>query len=231
MNTRNQLWGAWAGPVFAALFAGGLLVAGFIPPPSPTMNAAEVAAMFAQHGDRIRLGALMVMAAQGLYAMFSAAVTVQLRRIEGPHSVFAFAQLGLGVLAILLAIFPMVLLCLGSFRAQEMSPEALRLLSDMCWMPFIGAWFTVVPQWVLTGIVILQDKRERPIMPRWAGYANLWVAALSLPSTGLYFLKTGPFAWDGLLSFWLAGAVFFGWTIFMALVLVRAIREQESQPA
>ena len=228
MNTRNQMWCAWAGPLFAALFCLGLLIAGFIPPPAPTMSPEDIATRFREHGDAIRVGAVLVMAAQGLYAMFSAVVTVQMRRIEGPHSVLAFAQLGLGVLAILEAVFPMVFLCVASFRAQEMSPESLRLLSDMCWMPFIGAWFTVVPQWALTGIVILQDKRERPIFPRWAGYANLWVALLSLPSTGLYFLKTGPFAWNGVLSFWLAGGAFFGWAIFMTVVLIRAIREQEA---
>ena len=228
MNKRNQLWCAWAGPMYAALFCLGLVIAGFIPPPSPTLTPREIAAMFAERGDAIRIGCLIVMGAQGLYAMFSAVVTVQLRRIEGPYSVLAYAQLILGVCALLEAIFPMTLLCLASFRAQEMSPDALRLLNDMCWMPFIGAWFTVVPQWAVTGIAILQDRRERLIFPRWVGYANLWVALLSLPSTGLYFFKAGPFAWDGLLAFWLAGAAFFGWAIFMALALVRAIREQDA---
>lgn len=226
MNIRNQLWCAWAGPLYAALFCLGLVIAGFIPPPSPTASAEELSALYVDHGVAIRIGLLIAMGAQSLYALFSAVVTVQLRRIEGPHSVLAFAQLGLGVLAILEVVFPFILQCVLSFRAQELSPETVRLLSDMCWMPFIGAWFTVVPQWIVTGIVILQDKRERPIFPRWAGYANLMVALLSLPSTGLYFLKTGPFAWNGLLAFWFAGAAFFGWTLFMAVVLVRAVREQ-----
>ena len=228
MNARNQLWCVWAGPLYAALFALGLVIAGFIPPPSPTMGTAELTVLYIAHGNAIRIGVIIAMASQGLYALFSAVVTVQLRRIEGPHSVFAFAQLGLGVLAVLEVIFPFMLQVVLSYRAQELSPETFRILTDMTWIPFVGAWFTVVPQWIVTGIVILQDKRERPIFPRWAGYANLWVAALSLPSTGLYFLKTGPFAWDGLLSFWLAGGVFFGWTIFMAVVLTRAIREQEA---
>ena len=103
-------------------------------------------------------------------------------------------------------------------------------LKHYWWAVGLGAWFTVVPQWAVTGIAILQDTREQPIFPRWSGYANLWFAVLSLPSTGLYFLKVGPFAWDGMLAFWLAGGAFFGWAIIMTVVMLKAIRQQYSSP-
>jgi hypothetical protein len=157
---------------------------------------------------------------------FSATVTVQLRRVEGRHSVLAFTQLALAALTPLLAIIPLMFQAAAAFRPGERSPELIQVLSDLTWMPFIGAWFTVVPQWLVTGIVILGDQREHPVFPRWAGYANLWLAFMSIPSTGLYFFKTGPFSWTGVLSFWFAALAFFIWALAMTVVLLRAISAQ-----
>lgn len=226
MNYRTQLLCTWAGPLYVVLFCLGLLVAGFIPPPSPSLGIEELAAIYIDRKTNIQVGMLIVMAAQGLFAIFVAELTVQLRRIEGPHSPLAYAQLALGVLAVLLVILPSILQEVATFRPQEHSPQTLRLLTDITWIPFVGAWFTVVPQWTVTGVAILQDQRPKPIFPRWSGYVNFCIVVLSLPSTGLYFLKTGPFAWNGLLSFWLAAAAFFAWTIVMAVLLIRAIKNQ-----
>jgi hypothetical protein len=45
----------------------------------------------------------------------------------------------------------------------------------------------------------------------------------------LAFFKSGPFAWNGALVFWLAGSTFFVWFIVMTVTLLKAIRqEQES---
>jgi hypothetical protein len=226
MNTRNQSLCAWSGPLYVLLFAAGMIIAGFFPPPPASWSAAQIAALYTDHPTRIMIGILFVMAAQGLYVAFAAAVTVQLRRIEGRHSVFAFTQLALAALTPLLAIFPMIFQAAAAFRPGEHSPDVIQALSDMTWMPFVGAWFTVVPQWLVTGIVILGDQRTRPVFPRWAGYANLWLAFMSIPSTGLFFFKTGPFSWTGVLSFWFAALAFFIWALVMTIVLLRAVREQ-----
>ena len=226
MNTRNQSLCAWSGPLYVLLFASGMIVAGFFPPPPASWSAAQITALYADHPNRIMIGVLLVMAAQGLYVAFSSVVTVQLRRIEGRHSVFAFTQLALAALTPLLAIFPMTFQAAAAFRPGGHSPDVVQALSDMTWLPFVGAWFTVVPQWLVTGIVILGDSRARPVLPRWAGYANLWLAFMSIPSTGLYFFKTGPFSWTGVLSFWFAALAFFLWALVMTIVLVRAIRAQ-----
>lgn len=228
MNYRIQLLCAWAGPLYVALFCAGLLVAGFIPPPSPTLDAQAIADIYTARKTNIQVGMLIVMAAQGLFAIFVAELTVQLRRIEGPFSPLSYAQLALGVLAVLLVIFPSLLLEIATFRPHDRSPEFLRLLNDMTWIPFVGAWFTVVPQWTVTGLAILLDKHKPPVFPRWAAYVNFCILVLSLPSTGLYFLHTGPFAWNGLLSFWLAATAFFTWTVLMAYLMIKAIHQQHA---
>lgn len=226
MNYKNEIVCAWSGWAYALLFVVGLAVAGFIPPPSPYLDAEQIHAIYIDRPNMVRTGMLIALAGQGLYVTFTAVVTVHLRRIEGLQSPLSFAQLGLGVMTIFPALMTMMFQTIAAFRPTTYSPEISLLLSDMTWIPFVGAWFTGVPQWLLVGIIILQDKREHPIFPRWLGYVNIWVAILSLPSTGLYFLKTGPFAWDGLFSFWMAGACFFGWVTVMAPYVVKAIKRQ-----
>ena len=61
MNARSQRICAWAGPVCAVTWVVGFFfLAGFIPPPAPSMDAHQIATMFAQHGGRIRAGLIIV---------------------------------------------------------------------------------------------------------------------------------------------------------------------------
>ncbi|MHB8691243.1 MAG: hypothetical protein ACYDHH_08350 [Solirubrobacteraceae bacterium] len=85
---------------------------------------------------------------------------------------------------------------------------------------------TVVFQWLATAIVILQDKRAEPIFPRWAGYLNLWVALGSIPSTLLQFVHRGPFAWNGIFSFWFGAAAFGIWILVMSVLMISAVKRQ-----
>ena len=152
-------------------------------------------------------------------------LTVQLKRIEGRHSPLAYAQLGLGVLAILEVIFPMMFLLAAAFRPDR-AASSVQLLSDIALLPFVGAWMTVVFQWIATAIVIFQDTSPDPAFPRWAAYLNLWVAIASIPSSILQFVHRGPFAWNGILSFWFAAAAFGIWILVMSVLMIQAIKRQ-----
>lgn len=39
------------------------------------------------------------------------------------------------------------------------------------------------------------------VFRRWVGYLNIWAALLLAPAVLIYFFKTGPFAWNGILVF------------------------------
>jgi hypothetical protein len=43
-------------------------------------------------------------------------------------------------------------------------------------------------------------------------------------ATGLAFVRSGPFAWNALFPFWIAGAVFVAWFLGLAWGLLRAVR-------
>ena len=76
------------------------------------------------------------------------------------------------------------------------------------------------------GLAILLDKNSRPVFPRWVAYFNIWVAVLFIPGVLITFFKSGPFAWNGILAFWLPLVVFFAWYFVMFAILLRVIKEQ-----
>ena len=78
------------------------------------------------------------------------------------------------------------------------------------------------------GLAIVSDNHERPVFARWLGYFNIWVAILFLPGGLITFFKSGPFAWNGLLAFWLPLTVFFLWYIVMFFALLKAIRQRST---
>jgi hypothetical protein len=211
--------------VFLVLFFCALPLANLLPPPSPGLPAGRFAHELIGNRTEFRLGLILGLIACPLYAFVCAAVTVQLKRIEGRYSPFAYAQLGLGVLAVLEVLFPFMFLLAAAYR-PERSAAQVQLLSDIALLPFVGAWMTVVFQWLATAIVILQDKRAEPIFPRWAGYLNLWVALGSIPSTLLQFVHRGPFAWNGIFSYWFGAAAFGIWILVMSVLMISAIKRQ-----
>ena len=76
------------------------------------------------------------------------------------------------------------------------------------------------------GAAILLDNRSEPLYPRWAAYFSFWCGILFLPGALASFFLSGPFAWNGILAFWLPLVVFFGWYIVMFFVLLKVIKEQ-----
>lgn len=222
---RTQLLCAWCGPAFLVLFFAALPLANLLPPPSPSLSAERFTHALISNRTEFRIGLMLGCAATPLFAFVCAGLSAQLKRIEGRYAPLSNVQFGLGILAVLEVILPFMFLLAAAFRPAR-SAQSVQLLSDMALLPFVGLWMTVVFQWIATAIVIFQDKREEPIFPRWAGYLNLWLAAGSVPSTLLQFVHTGPFAWNGIFSYWLAAATFGIWILVMSVLMMRAIKRQ-----
>ena len=71
------------------------------------------------------------------------------------------------------------------------------------------------------------DQGKPRTFPRWYGYYCGWYMLLDLPTCMLYFLKTGPIAYNGLLTFWLALALFGTWIALTPYLILKAIKEEE----
>jgi hypothetical protein len=86
-------------------------------------------------------------------------------------------------------------------------------------------------QWLSIGIAILRDRRQQPVYPRWVGFVNIWLAVLFCPGNFIYFFRSGPLAWNGLLSWWATVVGFFVWLVVMIVMTFKAIAHQDAEAA
>lgn len=229
MNTRMQSLCLWCGPAAILLFLVGFwVVAGLVPPPSPDDTALDIQALYVDNTDAIRTGLVLTMVAGALTGPFAAAICTQMRRVEGSYSPLAYTELGMGMLGVLLFIFPTLVMQVAAFRPEETDPAILLALNDLAWIPFVGIFAPAVFQNIAIGICAFRD-RDGKVFPRWLGYFNFWAALAFIPAALLYYFKTGPFAWDGVFVFWLPLTIFTIWFFVMFFVTRAAINRQAAE--
>lgn len=228
MGLKVQRLCLWCGPALMGVFFLGMICAHWFPPPAPSDSAAQTARFYQEHTNGIRVCAILVGLGGGLFGPFVAAVSAQLRRIEGPYCTLSYLQLGMGALGTVLFTIPTVFWMAAAFQPDR-DPQITQALHAAGWLPLIATIFPAVVQNMAIAIATFTDTRPEPVFPRWVGYFNIWVAVLFLPSVLVLFFKSGPFAWNGVATFWLAATAFTIWLITMVFVVRRAIERQETE--
>jgi hypothetical protein len=224
MGSKGNAICIWSGPAALMIFFAAILTAGFLPPTSPLLNPAEIGDLYVTHLTRIRIGAILFTISPGLILAFIAAISAQIKRIEGPVSPLAYAQLATGTFGTMPFLVTPLLWTAATFRLDR-APEITQALNDFGWIFLVMPAPPVTIQLIVIGIAILQDRGPQPVFPRWAAFLNFWVAILLMPGLLISFFKTGPFAWNGLLAFWLPAVVFGSWVMGMTIVLLRANKQ------
>jgi len=207
--------------VISLIVAQGVLM-GFIPPPSPARSAHEIAQLYIDRKLRIRLGTLIECVGFTFYLTWSMSIVFFMRRMERGMPILSYtaiANAGGGYVFFLL--MPITWAALA-FRPETLDPAFLQIANDYVWFVFILSWPPFAVFMILIAVAVLRDQNQTPIFPRWVGYFNLWTAVLIIPAGLVEFFKVGPFAYDGVISFWFVWIVFFGWIIGMCVITLRA---------
>ncbi|MBH0776716.1 hypothetical protein [Nocardia bovistercoris] len=211
---------AWCGPAFVAVFFLGVVLTGLLPPPSPADSAAEVAHFWSTHTDVRRIGIVLMMFAATLQAPFGAIMAVRIKSIEGRAAPLAYTMIVGTALAVMAIILPVFMFAAASYR-PERSPEITQALNDLAWLPFVMNLPAALLQCLALALSVLGDRRATPLWPRWVGYYNLWTAFLFCGGGFAVFFKSGAFAWNGVLAFWMPAVVFGSWFLIMCYLLLR----------
>jgi hypothetical protein len=85
--------------------------------------------------------------------------------------------------------------------------------------------------YITVTIVALAGKSQNPVFPRWFGYQSIMTLVGLLPDQMLFFFKTGPFAWNGILGFWVPLTMFGSWFVTMFVLLRRAALHAMREPS
>ncbi len=234
---RYELISAWCGPIFLVTFVLFWGVLGQnLPNPSPSLSAQDLASRYSENLTMIRLGFIVSLITVVLYLPWTSLLSLQMERIEGPFTVMSKLQLLGGGLTVMVVSFSAMYWVVAAFRPEQ-SPEMIQMLTDTGWLCIDLQYACTTLQMVAAALVGLADKREVRLFPRWVCYLTIWCGISFIPASLTGVLKTGPFAWDGLLSYYLPYACWLGWytvaSIYMLKDVYRRIRiaKEHTDPA
>ncbi|CUU59720.1 hypothetical protein Ga0074812_13118 [Parafrankia irregularis] len=222
VGLRTLLVCVWSVPPGLVLVIVGWLMAGFMPPPPAHDTAAEIASFYRDDTTVIRLGLLLMLTGFAVWAPLFGVITRQMLHARRSHPVLAYIQLGSGAATWIFLLVPFLVLSAAAFR-PERSPEITQALHDTGWIMLFMPFTPFVVQSVAIAVATLLDAPQRPFFPRWVAYFNIMEAISFLPVGLLTFFKTGPFAYHGVLVFWIPILVFFAWMLVMTLVCHRSV--------
>lgn len=213
----------WSGPVcIGTVLLGWMVLAGFLPPPSPGLSKAEAIEVWRDHTNVKRLGLILCVWGGTLYVTFSMAVYYALRR--SGHTMLAGAQAALGVFGTVFFTLNFFVLSMVPFRLDT-DPDGIQPLHDLGF----AMTFSPVPpftfQYLLIALAILQGS---DVFPRWVGYVNIFCAVLLIPPCLIPLFRSGPLAWNGLFSFWIPVAEFTAWFFVMFWAMNSADRRNRA---
>ena len=231
LSRRVQLACIWCGPAFVVLLFGGWgLLGGLIPLIPPSDSAEQVTAVYATNANLHRFGLILGMIGTFLPLLYSFAISMQMRRTERGIPVLSILQFASGIMVTVVLMIPMLLFCGAAFR-PERSPELTMLVNDLSYLMLILPWPPLIGQLGTFTIAVLTDRSTPRVFPRWVAYYNIWVQLLLLPASLILFFKTGPFAWTGIIGFWIPAAVFGSWYLVMTPLLLTALRQETDRRA
>ncbi|MBC2637850.1 MULTISPECIES: hypothetical protein [unclassified Rhodococcus (in: high G+C Gram-positive bacteria)] len=223
---------AWAGPVF--LVGAGIAwwgIAGFILPPRENWSAERIAEFYRDNEISIRIGMEGAIMFAMFYFVWSLAVALVMRRNEGRERILSTIQLVGGAGTSAAAVSFCTIWLTASFRASTRAADEIMLLNDLGFMFLIMTFVATLFQMVAFGVFVLRDPRPTPLYPRWLGYVSFWLTATLLTGLLMPSFQSGPFAWHGLITYYLGLNAYFGWVIVTSWYTFAAIRRLKSDDA
>jgi hypothetical protein len=219
---RDQWIAFWIVPGFFTLFGVVFVpLSWMMPPRSPSSPEPQIVSFMQSHNLLIACAVLTL--AFGLAPVSNAVYLMQIKRMSVSPA-FRYAMIvGATTGAIVGMLFPMFCFGLGAFRPGY-RPSILAMLYDFGYLAYIGSLGCFCVMWMAFALAILLDQNN--ILPKWLGYYTIWQYVTELMAAPVWIAKSGPFAWNGLMTFWLAMALYVPWQIIVYLCIYRAIKNQ-----
>lgn len=226
-NSKIQLLAIWSGIIYVVIIFIGLWpIAGFFPPHSPSLSADEINRIYLDDTTNIRVGLIIYMLSSPFYIPFTAALAHYINRIEGHVGILTISQIAAGTINALLTIFVGAIWLVATYR-PELSADVRQMLNDMGWFVFLGLVPIYYPVVISVALASFIDKNAAPVFPRWVGYFSLSFVLISLPALFIWFFKSGPFAWDGLIALWIPLIELFLWYAIVTYFMTKALKSDK----
>ena len=223
---------AWMGPVFLVAFfcLWGLLARNISPFPA----WAEPQAVW-DHYKNLRLpimiGMSVCLTLTACYMVWSVAVSRVMERIEGAGGLWSKMEMLGGTITCAPIMTACAIWLTAAHEIDNITPGMAHTLYWFGWLLIDLAYF--VTSWQIAGasIVFMRDKREKKLVPNIVGWWG-WITILSFfVVSAIPFVYTGPLAFNGVISFWIAFFTWFFWIPGLSYFIIKAIPRLQAEDA
>jgi len=213
---------AWSAVLFLILFGLGWGVLGRnIPPYAASMSAGELTAIYRDHASTLRIG--FALGAFGTTFLMSWAIGLFriMVKMEKGGLLLSYMQLIGGVLTAMVPMIACFFWLTAAFRPEQ-EPAIIRMLFDLGWLTIDLGFGATLLQYVALGVVALRDTREQPLFPKWLAWLGIWIGLEFLVELIMPYFRSGPFSWNGLISYWIPFFAPFVWIAFVTWYMYKA---------
>lgn len=218
----------YSGPFFVTTFVIFWAVLGQnLPPPHPAWPMQAFTDRYVEHLASIRVGFLVCLVTICFYLPWTGYVTARMKRIEtGHYPVLSYLQLMGGCLTVMVVSISMWCWVVAAQR-PERSSEITQMLTDAGWLMNDTVYMCTTLQMFAMALCILADKKsEIPVMSNWACYLTIFCGASFFPASLTAILRDGPFAYDGLIGFWVPYPAWLIWMFVASYYLAKDLNRR-----
>jgi len=224
-DEKCELWiGWWTLVVFYNLY--GLLffvVTRTQPPPPPALEPAEIVQWFADRRAGLIYGYALVFIVGGATAIMNATLAYTMKRMSVSRA-FAHSYLLIYALATLPGMLLMGVACTVGAMRPDRDPALMSWLYDLAFLSFEGTMGVFLIGSLVWMVAVLLD--ENGVFPKWFAYLNLCNALTEVVVAPAWIFRSGVFAWDGAIAWWINMGVFVVYTTaFLTLIRRLILRE------
>jgi len=220
----------WVSLVMYGFFGLGLVVfMRFFPPPPPTLSVSEVVAVYTRNLPMFQTGVVMCLIGSAVLLPWSLVIYAQMTRLERGFPILSILQLLAGALGTVFMWAPPMLWGYAAFTVTR-DPEIAMGAHQFGWLMMVVPVVVWPMQLLPIGVIALTKNEDDrySAFPRWLGYATILFAIEPLVELGAIVFKTGPVAWNGLLSWWIPMFMWFPWMLSVTFSILKSIKHQEA---
>jgi hypothetical protein len=221
----SQRIGLWCNWIFIALTAVGWLgIAHFWLPARADLGLEATKVWFSEtHHWGVIIGCSLFYIAAGILTPGSIAMGIMLAKIEGRWPLWSLTMAVCGVFISLIVFLNACAWLVAAYR-PETGADVIQSWYDWAWFAFLLGWIYLAIEMIATGVVEMMDDRAEPMVPRWFTWLTFAGAATLVFAAGPAFFKSGPFAYHGLLAFYLPVVIWGGYIALTTWYLLRELK-------
>lgn len=229
VDPRSQRALIWAAVVLANVYTLAFVyLMDFFPLPLPSAGAEEVLQFYTRHTLQFRFGVVLMVLSSAFYLLWTVVVAAQMTRIEKGFPLWTLLMALASVLGTWAFAFPPLIWGTASFMVER-NPEITLMLHQFGFLMLVAAGGFFMMQLVPIAVVSFSagNTDKASAFPRWLAWVTLWDGMLGPVGVMAFVFNRGPFAWNGVISFWLPLVLFTIWLVALIYCLLRAIKLQE----